>query len=486
MRVALLLRLAVVGDVDLAAEDRLDALLLRLPDEVDRAGERAVVGERHRRHLELGRAGRERRDPARPVEDRVLGVDVEMDEIGRSRHGKLILERRSESARSRPSALPASCGKLSGDARLAARAYGERFMSAAEATLSEQKSALPTLEIVWQQEPHAFVFLRDAEGGLTDGQLEVGAPASADLTLARGVPARRVDVRELVALAADPPPGELELGGSAQGVFALVALAHRSLAEGLVHPYLDHGDGDWHAFWGATLDSSVQAALADIAAALPPVAADAFDGDRDATGARPLSRRRRPHRARPAARRPRQAARRICRGARRRSSSSSTGSPLPTRSCRPTPATRRCGGSSRAGCTTGSARSRAARRRRGGSPSTSTSAATGIVLELWLQAEDDPSLSLPASLVWEGGDIFSFLRASDPQTAFVQRLAELEPLLTEHDIHFDGAEATEALLDADAVGRLPARRDAAARGEGRAGAAAGRVGALAEPAAPRT
>ena len=31
---------------------------------------------------------------------------------------------------------------------------------------------------------------------------------------------------------------------------------------------------------------------------------------------------------------------------------------------------------------------------------------------------------------------------------------------------FDGAEATEALLDADAVGRLPARRDAAARGAG--------------------
>ena len=96
MRVALLLRLAVVGDVDLAAEDRLHALLLRLPDEVDRAGERAVVGERHRRHLELGRALGERRDPARPVEDRVLRMDVEMDEIGRRRHGKPILEGRPE------------------------------------------------------------------------------------------------------------------------------------------------------------------------------------------------------------------------------------------------------------------------------------------------------------------------------------------------------------------------------------------------------
>ena len=37
-------------------------------------------------------------------------------------------------------------------------------MSAAEATIAEPESALPTLEIVWQQEPHAYVFLRDGEG----------------------------------------------------------------------------------------------------------------------------------------------------------------------------------------------------------------------------------------------------------------------------------------------------------------------------------
>src|SRR5207248_10366145 len=45
VRVALLLGLAVVGDVDLAAEERLDAVLFRLSDETDRARERAVVGE---------------------------------------------------------------------------------------------------------------------------------------------------------------------------------------------------------------------------------------------------------------------------------------------------------------------------------------------------------------------------------------------------------------------------------------------------------
>ena len=90
VRVAARARVAVVGDVDLAADDRLDPLVARRLVEVDRAGERAVVGERHRRHLELGRAGRERRDPARPVEDRVLAVDVQVDEVGA--HGGAILE----------------------------------------------------------------------------------------------------------------------------------------------------------------------------------------------------------------------------------------------------------------------------------------------------------------------------------------------------------------------------------------------------------
>ena len=91
VRVAARARVAVVGDVDLAADDRLDPLLPGLLVEVDRAGERAVVCERDRGHLELGRPGRERRDPARPVEDRVLAVDVQVDEVGA--HGRAILGR---------------------------------------------------------------------------------------------------------------------------------------------------------------------------------------------------------------------------------------------------------------------------------------------------------------------------------------------------------------------------------------------------------
>ena len=90
VRLALLLRVPVVGDVDLAADERLDALVSGRLVEVDRAGERAVVGEPDGRHLELGGALREVRDPAGAVEDRVLGVDVEVDE-GRFGHGESIV-----------------------------------------------------------------------------------------------------------------------------------------------------------------------------------------------------------------------------------------------------------------------------------------------------------------------------------------------------------------------------------------------------------
>jgi hypothetical protein len=53
-----------------------------------------VVGEPNGGHLELGGASREGWDPARPIEDGVLGVDVKVDER-RFRHGKPILVGRS-------------------------------------------------------------------------------------------------------------------------------------------------------------------------------------------------------------------------------------------------------------------------------------------------------------------------------------------------------------------------------------------------------
>jgi hypothetical protein len=93
VRVALVLLAAVVDHIDLAADDRPDALVLRRLEELDRARHRAVVGQGHRRHLELRGLPRKRRDPAGPVEDRVLGVDVQVDE--RDAHGKAIVVRRS-------------------------------------------------------------------------------------------------------------------------------------------------------------------------------------------------------------------------------------------------------------------------------------------------------------------------------------------------------------------------------------------------------
>ena len=80
---------AVVDEVGLEAEDRLDAVLPAGLVELDRAVQDAVVGEPERRHPELGRARRERLDLAGAVEQRVLGVDVEMDGLGRA-HGEPV------------------------------------------------------------------------------------------------------------------------------------------------------------------------------------------------------------------------------------------------------------------------------------------------------------------------------------------------------------------------------------------------------------
>jgi hypothetical protein len=77
---------------------------------------------------------------------------------------------------------------------------------------------------------------------------------------------------------------------------------------------------------------------------------------------------------------------------------------------------------------------------------------TALVLELWLHAEDDPTLGLPASLLHEQGDeVFRFLRASDPHRDLARQLTEIEPLLAEHGIRFDSAEPAEVELDHDEV-----------------------------------
>ena len=68
----------VVDEVDLTADDRLDAVLGAGLVELDRAVHHAVVGQAERRLAELRRARRQRVDLARAVEQRVLGVHVQM------------------------------------------------------------------------------------------------------------------------------------------------------------------------------------------------------------------------------------------------------------------------------------------------------------------------------------------------------------------------------------------------------------------------
>ena len=103
--IRLLFRPRPRSDVDFAADDRLNALLLRLLVELDRAEQVPVVGHGHRRHPMLHRFRHQFLDPHRPVQGRILGMHVQVDEgIGR-RHGyenrEMIRVPRARNARGR-------------------------------------------------------------------------------------------------------------------------------------------------------------------------------------------------------------------------------------------------------------------------------------------------------------------------------------------------------------------------------------------------
>ncbi len=334
-------------------------------------------------------------------------------------------------------------------------------MSTPETTTPETTPAQPTLELLWQDDATAYAFIRSAEGLLSSGHLHCGMPAVADLThLGHGTTARRVVLRELIELSVQTSlPAGVALGGSAQATFAVIEVAGRSVAEGLVHPQLQHGGGGWLAFWGATLDESVQDELAQVAAALPAVCADAFEGDRAATVDDLYA----------------CAVDQIARDRLRRAGVRLGGSLL---GLRPTALALFLDGLT-AGEPELPAHSGYAaleRRvagwvdegleRRSSAPwllglrldELSSAGGSGdeddqvLTLELWLQAADDPTLGLPASLLWEGGDgIFSFLRASDPRRALTRQITVIEPLLAEGGIAFDPAEPTVVHLGPDAV-----------------------------------
>jgi hypothetical protein len=100
-----------VGLVQLGAQDRCDPLRRCGPEELDQAKQDAVVGHGHGRLPVGGHGIHQVPDPRRPVEHRVLGVDVEVDELVRRGHGIPSRTVRHAGSRRRPSQPLGVCGE---------------------------------------------------------------------------------------------------------------------------------------------------------------------------------------------------------------------------------------------------------------------------------------------------------------------------------------------------------------------------------------
>jgi superfamily II DNA or RNA helicase len=313
-----------------------------------------------------------------------------------------------------------------------------------------------TLELLWQDDASAFALVRGEDGGLSAGGLDVGMPAVADLVHGgHGVSARRVELDELLALADDPPAG-FELGGTAQVVLAVLDVARRSVAAGLVHPHLQAADGRWHALWGATLDEHVRDELEAIADAAPAACAAAFDDDADAFVhdlygcavdelARVALRGAGVDLAPPGARVP-SAAEQFLAGL------AGAGPELPGHGGYPA-LERRISAWVDLGL---ARRSRAPwniglRLDESDAGAVAGTESPAVRLELWLEAADDPTLALPASLLRDGDEAFTFLRESDPRRALERRLETIAPILADAGIVLTGDPPSGVDLDPDQV-----------------------------------
>lgn len=329
-------------------------------------------------------------------------------------------------------------------------------MSSPEATLLPTRAQRTTLEILWQDDLAALVFERDSDGVCTAGEVSLGSPAFGDLPpLPKGSTARDVPLAELLTLERSLDD-QTNLGGSAQVVFATLALAARSVTEGLVHPHLEFGGGRWNALWGATLDERISDLLGRLADALPPVGAWAFAGDAaDAIYDLYACAVDRIARERLHAADVRFGHSRL--GARPASVANlldglaSFDPELPSASGYPNLEATLAEWVDKGLARRSSAPWTICLRldeRLAANPDDPPV----IVLELLLQAADDPTLVLPASLLWTGdADVFSFVRASDPRRVLSERLESIEPILEEGDIVFDSEHPTETALDDDAV-----------------------------------
>ncbi len=79
-------------DVCLVAHDRLDARLLGRSVELDGPEHVPVVGHRHGGHSVLGGGLDQFGDSTRPVEERIVAVDVQVHEAIACGHGRLLLD----------------------------------------------------------------------------------------------------------------------------------------------------------------------------------------------------------------------------------------------------------------------------------------------------------------------------------------------------------------------------------------------------------
>jgi hypothetical protein len=287
--------------------------------------------------------------------------------------------------------------------------------------------------------------LRGATGELTPAPLEAGKAGVADVAPAgHGIAGRRLSLSDLLVL----DTGRLELGGTARAVLAVVDRARRAVAEGLVHPHLEPSDGRWHALWGATLDEVVSEELARIAAAAPAVCADPFGEDVDAfvhdlyaCAVDELARRA----IRTAAVRPSASGLRDTGAADRVLAGLLSDEPELPSHAGYAALERRLSAWVDGGL--------AHRSRAPWNVGLRLSERNGdVVAALWLEAADDPTLALPASLLRDGHeDVFAFLREGDPRAAVERRVATIGPILTRAGLPPLDAEVPEAPLDDDQV-----------------------------------
>jgi non-specific serine/threonine protein kinase len=302
--------------------------------------------------------------------------------------------------------------------------------------------------VLWQDDATAFAVARSATGELTPAPLEAGLPGVADVVRAgHGVTGRRLSLTDLL----DLDTGELELGGTARAVLAVIDRAGRSIAEGLVHPHLEPSDGRWHALWGATLDEVVSDELERIAAAAPAVCAEPFDGDVGAfvhdlyaCAVDELARRA----IRTAAVRPPGNGLRESGAADRLLTGLLSDEPTLPSHAGYAALERRLSAWVDGGL--------AHRSRAPWNVGLRLSEREGdVVAALWLEAADDPTLALPASLLRDGHeDVFAFLREGDPRGAVERRVATIGPILAQAGLPSLGTELPEAPLDDDQVRAL--------------------------------